>query len=307
MTSDLSPNAVGILTEIINNDLNVSAESMAEFFGGDRRRYSAPLKELREAGYIETHLEKLPGRRPMTVSSVTDAGFQRIKFGSNWQKPTSAVPKMGVPKPVLLYPRYPGKFLSIHSDLGRIVSAPPKPDDEFVKFDLEVSPVGYDMFAPTSSPEQGEHVASFRERQSAQRAEYESKAKVEVAKRITHRRDKPRDLWTLSDIAYEFAGRTEDAWSIPPWRSDKKAFSGALKSLRAKYETNGEIECRMMDLFFESVSHDKFTDGDHVWLSFMKRFSQFVTPAKDSMMPSGPTDESRIRTAKALAELSADV
>ncbi len=83
---------------------------------------------------------------------------------------------------------------------------------------------------------------------------------------------KPMNKWTPTDVSFEFGDRVAAYWDIYPWQVSKTRFTKILKSFRDRYKTNGEIEFRMMDRFFESERIDSLTTGDFLLSRFFLRF-----------------------------------
>lgn len=285
----ISLKAYGILCDLVNHGTNISADSLAEKFGGNRKRYLKPLKELRDAGYIETHKERI-GRCWMTVSTLTEAGLEVVD-----------VPSWGVPKSGLLISRNSNKYLYTNYTNSN-PNTPAEPvSEEFGIIELEVKSMGYEFFESTSTDD--EKTEARVKASAAKQADYEDAKAKRARTQFVSRHNISREKWSVTDVGYEFADRLHKYWQIKPWSLAKSRFVAALATARKQHATNGEIEFRMLDLFFDSISMDKYDDAEHLWRLFIKRFPEFVMPAKRSIMPDEVSEDEIAWEEKAMAKL----
>jgi hypothetical protein len=160
--------------------------------------------------------------------------------------------------------------------------------------DLEVE-MPYEFFEPTATDE------ALEARQDAlqkKKAEYrDAKAQVNK-KRIVRRQDVPTALWTCSDVAYEFADRLGVHWNISPLAVMSTRFIPALSDKRSRFDTNGEIEVKMMDLFFSTVEFEKYTDAEPLWKMFVKQFEKYASQAKAMTRTDEDLEEASIQAKK---------
>lgn len=114
------------------------------------------------------------------------------------------------------------------------------------------------------------------------KAEY---AEVREAK-AAQRKDKHRSNvdpynWTCKDVAYEFADRMANIWTIAPFSVTQSRFVQALAVFRKQHDTNGALELEMVDLFFTSLQNDKYTDGNHLWRAFLYKAPSLIQTARE--------------------------
>ena len=111
-------------------------------------------------------------------------------------------------------------------------------------------------------------------------SDFETDQNAKMDKRKRHRDSVEVSKWNSKDVAYEFADRMLDMWNIPPFRVTQTRFVMALAGLRKRFETNGAIEVAMIDIFFSSIQHDKYKDGNHLWRSFIRIAPSIVEQAR---------------------------
>ena len=111
-------------------------------------------------------------------------------------------------------------------------------------------------------------------------SDFEVDQNAKVDKRRVHRNGVEVSKWSSKDVAYEFAERMMDMWNIPPFRVTQSRFVMALGAMRKRFETNGTIEVAMIDIFFSSIQHDKYKDGNHLWRSFIRIAPSIVEQAR---------------------------
>jgi len=155
--------------------------------------------------------------------------------------------------------------------------------------------VGYDFFEKTSSPDD-EMLAERAKHMAQQKAEYAAVREVKAQKRKDQHRSKIDPIhWTCKDVAYEFADHMADIWSIKPFSVTQSRFVQALSVFRKQHDTNGEIELRIIELFFITLKHDKYTDGNHLWRAFLYKAPSLLTQARESIITTEQMETNIIR------------
>jgi hypothetical protein len=120
-----------------------------------------------------------------------------------------------------------------------------------------------------------------RKMREKKQAEYNEERTKVMAQRMKVRDQNNKADWSPTDSAMEFASRVHNMWHIKPWRVTQSRFIFALANFRKAHETNGEIECLMMDAFFASIEHDtELDDAEKMWRMFIKRAPGMVADAK---------------------------
>ena len=151
----------------------------------------------------------------------------------------------------------------------------------FDKVEEEGNQVGYDFFESMSGPDDDE----LRERSkhmAAKKAEYVAQREANAQKRKdAHRSNVDPVNWTSKDVAYEFADRMADIWSIATFSSTPCRFVQALSVFRKQHDNNGALEHKLIELFFSSLDAEKYTDGNHLWRAFLYKAPMLLQTAKE--------------------------
>jgi len=144
--------------------------------------------------------------------------------------------------------------------------------------------VGYEFFEKTSSPDD-ETLAERAKHLAQKKTEYAEirEAKAQRRKDLHRSKISPTD-WTCKDVAYEFGDRMADLWSIKPFSITQSRFVQALSVFRKQNDTNGEVELKLIELFFSTLKHDKYTDGNHLWRAFLYKAPSLLTQARESII-----------------------
>jgi len=170
--------------------------------------------------------------------------------------------------------------------------------------------VGYEFFEKTSSPD--DEILVERAKHLAQKkTEYAEirEAKAQQRKDLHRSKISPTD-WTCKDVAYEFGDRMADIWSIKPFSITQSRFVQALSVFRKQNDTDGEVELKLIELFFSTLKHDKYTDGNHLWRAFLYKAPSLLTQARESIITVEQMETNIIRdqelTSRKLALLDED-
>ncbi len=155
--------------------------------------------------------------------------------------------------------------------------------------------VGYDFFENTSSGD--DELIREREKHMAyKKTEYEAAREAKAQqRRDKHRSKLAPSHWTCKDVAHEFADRMSNIWSIKPFSVTQSRFVQALSVFRKQHDTNGEIEIKIIELFFATLQPDKYTDGNHLWRAFLYKAPSLVVQARESIMTQEQIETNIIR------------
>ena len=148
----------------------------------------------------------------------------------------------------------------------------------------EENEVGYDFFEnkPSSDDEQ---VRDREKHMAYKKAEYtEARERKAQQRKDVHRSNLDPIHWTSKDVAHEFADRMANIWTIAPFSVTQSRFVQALGVFRKQHDTNGEIELRIIELFFATLKHDKYTDGNHLWRAFLYKAPSLVQVAREGVV-----------------------
>ena len=244
----ISTQARGCLNFFASNPhLRINYRTLMTEHGVSKRRSLAILKELREANYLK--IVKLAGG------------------GTNVKLVTSDVPTVGTS----------GNSYTA----SKVNNATNKFLDEVEGEEIQV---GYEFFDKTSSGDD-ELIREREKHMAVKKAEYvaarESKAQQ---RKDMHRSKLDPAHWTCKDVAYEFADRMANIWTIAPFSVTQSRFVQALAVFRKQHDTNGAIEMQMVELFFATLKQEKYTDGNHLWRAFLYKAPSLVQVARESIV-----------------------
>lgn len=261
---DISAKSIGLLFFIISSDVSISAEALATTLLEGESAIATGLKQLRNLGFLE--LENIRSREGTFTkqTKVTPSGYAFF---------AQAIAQIG-PYNSHFAQLYYNPAIPSGSSVGKFI---PRPNEEPRNI---ISPEGY--LAPTRAEnELRKQVESEEEQRHAlnklekDREEWVAKKKKVQRAQFKARSEKPdKATWTPTDISFEFADRIQNYWNIEPWRVTKTRFRMILADMRRRHNTNGLIECVMMDVFFEQEDVSKFQDANFVMMRFFHRYGQ---------------------------------
>lgn len=265
----ISARALGVLYYLVVTGVTPTIKHLEAKFPEGREAIRRALKELEDAGFLVRVRSKV-NQRMVTESRVTDLGHAYLYDAGFWTRPS----------------RVSGT-LSEHIKQNNYILLNSLNHQEYtdgVRDNLEEDTyVGYEFYEKTSS----EDLDALMEKRKAKEQEkldrMYHKEKEQAKKRdqlLVHRSSVPKHLWTSSDIGYEFSDRLLDIWNIKPWVIVKTRFLPALADMRARLQTDGEIEFEMLDLFFKSVDFQKYDDPHMLWKMFIKRAPELAVLAR---------------------------
>jgi hypothetical protein len=262
----LSLRARAALHFFANSDMTISADRLAEEVGEGRKAIQAALRELRDAGYIITRKERV-NAGVKTVSYVTESGFlEASSWGvkaSSWRSQTDLQIQQTVQNNIIQVLAYSAKNINkttIDERLGE--------------------KVGYEFFEGTSNSDADEREAERLKAAIERKKAYQDSKAQAHADNLATRSERPIKDWTSNQSALEFEKRINEVWGIPPWKLSGSKFYIAFASARRKFDTNGEIELEMMNLFFTQLKINKESDGEKLWRLFILHFSKLATQAR---------------------------
>jgi hypothetical protein len=252
----LSMRAIFALQYFINSREGISAARLVPEVAEGRDAIRTALKELRDAGLITTRKERV-GKDIKTVSFVTEAGF--VEAGL-W----------GLTIPPLLQQSLQ------NSNISNIYAYSANKTTIEKRLDKKM---GYEFFESTSD-DSSEREAEREKAALERRKAYQERKSQEHAKSVADKANREPKRWIINQCVAQFKERVDELWSIPPWKMANSTFHIAFADARRKYDTNGEIELEMMNIFFTQLKVNKETDGDKLWKMFIYRYSELATLAK---------------------------
>ena len=225
---------------------NISAESLSRTFPEGRKVFLSALKELRDAGLIETKRAVINGKY-VTYSQLID--------GSPETELLSQQSQLNSYKSLIAY-----SYIS-------------KPNSEQGSREVKM-----EYFE--SEDERLEAQRKWREKKHAEKMEaHESRRQTRMLKR------NPLNAisWSPTDSSFEFAEQMHDLWHIQPGQVTRSRFRYALDAKRKEFNTDGAIELQMMKLFFSQIKHDtKLADPEIVWKRFIVQFHNLLAEVNRS-------------------------
>ena len=242
----ITARALGVYVYLQATGANISAESLSRTFPEGRKVFLSALKELRDAGLIETKRAVINGKY-VTYSQLID--------GSPETELLSQQSQLNSYKSLIAY-----SYIS-------------KPNSEQGSREVKM-----EYFE--SEDERLEAQRKWREKKHAEKMEaHESRRQTRMLKR------NPLNAisWSPTDSSFEFAEQMHDLWHIQPWQVTRSRFRYALDAKRKEFNTDGAIELQMMKLFFSQIKHDtKLADPEIVWKRFIVQFHNLLAEVNRS-------------------------
>ena len=242
----ITARALGVYVYLQATGANISAESLSRTFPEGRKVFLSALKELRDAGLVETKRAVINGKY-VTYSQLTD--------GSPETELLSQQSQLNSYKSLIAY-----SYIS-------------KPNSEQGSREVKM-----EYFE--SEDERLEAQRKWREKKHAEKMQaHETRRQTRMLKR------NPLNAisWSPTDSSFEFAEQMHDLWHIQPWQVTRSRFRYALDAKRKEFNTNGAIELQMMKLFFSQIKHDtKISDPEIVWKRFIVQFHNLLAEVNRS-------------------------
>jgi hypothetical protein len=162
--------------------------------------------------------------------------------------------------------------------------------------------MGWDFFEASSSSD--DETIREREKHMAQKkAEYvEAREKKAQQRKDLHRSKVDPAHWTCKDVAYEFADRMADIWSIAPFSVTQSRFVQALAVFRKQHDTNGALEMEIINMFFSSLQAEKYTDGNHLWRAFMYKAPMMLQSARERVVSTEDLETAIVKDQEVLSK-----
>jgi hypothetical protein len=261
---NISAKSIGLMFFIISTDVNISAQSLAATLQEGEAAIATGLKELRNLGFLE--LENIRSKEGTFTKQtrVTKRGYEFI---------AQAITQIGAYNSHFAQLFYNPAILT-GSSVGKFI---PRSNEEPRQI---ITPEGY--LAPTRAETELRKKEETEEEQrhalkilAKDREEWIAKQKKGQRAQFKARAEKPNKAsWTPTDISFEFADKIEHYWNIEPWMVTKTRFRQILADMRRRHNTNGLIECAMMEVFFEQENMSKFTDANYVMMRFFYRYGE---------------------------------
>lgn len=271
----ITARALGIYMYLYSTGANIASESLSRVFKEGERAIGTALKELRDLGMIETKRVRIGGRI-MTTSVLVEPDY--------WTAETAVLLKQSLQN---------SRLILIANSINKLTEYTNGVREEY-KNKMEIGAEGMTDHFPDY-----DDLENYKQRaKKKKQEEYEAERKSNMDKRMTVRDPLNKAAWTPTDTTYEFAYRVHNMFHVKPWQVGNSRFRMALATFRKTYDTDGEIECVLMDMFFSSIAEDKsLNDPEKIWRMFIKKAPSMVQEARMRLV----TDDD-IVTAKVNAE-----
>ena len=244
-------------------DVKINYMAIMEHGAVSRRKSLNILRELRDSKLIIAKKNRIIG----TILELTSRGLELTNMASSVSSITAVQ-------------------LVSHISNSYTASTANKATNKFLdKVEGKEKQVGYDFFEKTSSEDKEEILAARAKHIAEKKAEYAEIREEKAQRRKDLHRSKIDPLhWTCKDVAYEFSDRMADIWSIKPFSVTQSRFVQALAVFRKQHDTNGAIELRIVELFFQALQQDKCTDGNNLWRAFLYKAPALLQTARESIV-----------------------
>lgn len=278
MPVNLSARALGVLGVMVRNRSLTSAEKLSEAVLEGQAAILTAMKELEHHGLIERGINRIGGRI-LAYTRVSESGYEFYFGGLPYLRNRGTVTEADIVKeqPSSLYSDKANTSVLLVKISGQ------SPEEE------ENMP--YEFYGPTSSGDDVENRIADQRRKTS---EWKDQRNPKPAAHTI-----PRQAWSCAQVADYFISEMSLRWGISHFTIAKSRFTPALAQKRKAFGTDGELECRMIDLFFESLQHEKFSNGTALWGYFVKRYPEFEQLARATMVD--PEEEA---VAQAVADKS---
>jgi len=289
--AQLSLKARGLLFFIITTGSHISAEMLAKKLAEGEASIGTGLAELRAWGLLELKKCKLANGAFNTKTTITDKGYNFF---------------LDCLAEISTYNDHFAKLLySTTRDSSNITKLVKGPGSKNEKFSV-VTSSGFDGLSDRETENlreqmREEKLLNEKLKKEQEILNWEKAQKKKHRAQFEARANKPdKTTWTPTDMSFEFADRLEKHWHIKPWRVTKTRFALMQAEARRRFETNGEIECRMMDRFFESENIFEYSDPKFLMNRYFYRYSELYSYAELT----GPLSEEEIQIQRDLARKS---
>jgi uncharacterized protein (DUF2384 family)/DNA-binding HxlR family transcriptional regulator len=297
----ISAKALGVLCHLVYTGTKPTVSALQESLEGGRDLFLSALKELVEEGLVERNNIHINGglRQECRLTDMATLYLQGLGY------PTPQTATWGrESRPIDLQNQLinPNNITSITSkEVAR-----ENPREEFITTYMPMEDnVPYDFF------KSGEPTDDYTQESLEDRLKFRQKKMDEGKTEFTSTRSKKFgtrhnlavDQWGSNEIAYEFMERLTKYFHIKNNIAIQR-ITGAFASMRKAQDTNGTVEYKMLDLFFEVTKFDKIDDGNHAWRLFMTRAPELAVQAKRMIQTPEEKETAATQAAKSQEWLS---
>ena len=275
----ITSRALGVYYYLVNTKSTISADALSKVFPEGRKIHLRTLKELRDLELIRTSRQVVNGK--FVTQSYLNLGspISELLLQQSRLNPNNNL------------------LLDINTDL---LNHKQNSNADALHGG---SNMDWDDFAPMYvDPEDRDRLLQKkREMKHQEKMEQHERIRGERMKR---REDSNRVNWSPTDVAFEFGHRMQLLWHVAPWQVTRSRFRFALDKKRSEYNTTGDLECQMMDIYFDKIKHDtRINDPEIIWKKFIVDFgSLFLQVTRQSATPE-QIDTERERSQRSVDKL----
>ena len=237
----ITARALGVLMEIASKELYGGAKALSEVFEEGRDACQKSLNDLKAAGLIHTVKRTFSNGAYRSTIEVTPAGWDFLET-----RISKVLKTRSLCMPTQSYSRlstnslYANKQEIVPDEVGK---------EEFYKIDLKTGGTMDFLGQMDFDPEEREEQL-LKDRQR-RKSEYQDAKQQKHEAVISSALNRPRYRWSPNQSSSEFIRRLEDMWHVKPWTVSEAPFRAALAKARKAHDTDGEIECLMMDRYLD--------------------------------------------------------
>ena len=275
----ITSRALGVYYYLVNTKSTISADALSKVFPEGRKIHLRTLKELRDLELIRTSRQVVNGK--FVTQSYLNLGspISELLLQQSRLNPNNNL------------------LLDINTDL---LNHKQNSNADALHGG---SNMDWDDFAPMYvDPEDRDRLLQKkREMKHQEKMEQHERIRGERMKR---REDSNRVNWSPTDVAFEFGHRMQLLWHVAPWQVTRSRFRFALDKKRSEYNTTGDLECQMMDIYFDKIKQDtRLNDPEIIWKKFIVDFgSLFLQVTRQSATPE-QIDTERERSQRSVDKL----
>lgn len=274
----ISAKALGVLCHLVYTGTKPTVSALQASLEGGRDLFLSALKELVEEGLVERNNIHINGglRQECRLTDMAVLYLQGLGY------PTPQTATWGrESRPIDLQNQLinPNNITSITSK--EVTRENPRNENKTFNISVEEKEMPYEFFKANESDDEYTQEAKEERRKLRDAKMEDSQTKFVSTKRakLGSRHSITIDKWGSNEVAYEFMERLTRYFHIKNNITIRR-ITGAFAKMRMVHQTNGEIEYKMLDLFFETTKFEKYDDGEHMWKLFITRSPELAVQAK---------------------------
>ena len=298
----ISTKALGVLCHLVYTGTKPTVSALQASLEGGRDLFLSALRELVEEGLVERNNIHIHGglRQECRLTDMAELYLQGLGYPTpqtaTWSRES---------RPIDLQNQLinPNNITSITSK--EVTRENPRNENKTFNISVEEKEMPYHFFNANESEddytqEGKEERRKFRDAKMAEsQTEFVSTKRTKLGSRHSITIDK----WGSNEIAYEFMERLTRYFHIKN-NITVRRITGAFAKMRMVHQTTGEIEYKMLDLFFATTKFEKYDDGEHMWKLFITRSPELAVQAKRMVQTEVEQETAAIQAAKSQEWLS---